>query len=114
MFNSPFVLSLFVMGFIFGLISIIFSIEISGKVVACVCLTLIIIILPIRSFLFLGPLFHLYYHVIKVSEVGERIKVRTLSLSLSLFVIGANRWLAWSNKVVLVDLGVLTILCNIG
>ena len=112
MFDSPFVLSLFVMGFIFGLISIIFSIEISGKVVACVCLTLIIIILPIRSFLFLGPLFHLYYHVIKVSEVGERIKVRTLSLSL--FVIGANRWLAWSNKVVLVDLEVLTILCNIG
>ena len=83
MFNSPFVLSLFVMGFIFGLISIIFSIQISGKVVACVCLTLIIIVLPIWSFLFSGLTFHIYFHVIKVSEVGERIKVHTLSLSLS-------------------------------
>ena len=66
------------MGFIFGLISIIFSIQISGKVVACVCLTLIIIVLPIWSFLFSGLTFHIYFHVIKVSEVGERIKVHTL------------------------------------
>ena len=108
MFDSPFVLSLFVMGFIFGLISIIFSIEISGKVVACVCLTLIIIILPIQSFLFSGPLFHIYFHVIKVSKVGERIKVYTMLLKFLLDFLPSNAKLSkdcYEAKKIIKDLG---------